>query len=45
MRNKLLPVIEALIVGILVFLLTKSNLFSPLDYIARDRLYHSVNVL
>ena len=39
MRNKLLPVIEALIVGILVFLLTKSNLFSPLDYIARDRLY------
>ena len=39
MTKKLLPVIEALIVGLLVFLLTLSNLFSALDYIARDRLY------
>lgn len=39
MSKKLLPVIEALIVGILIFLLTITNLFSPLDYIARDRLY------
>ena len=39
MRKKLLPVIEALIVGILVFLLTLTNLFSELDYIACDKLY------
>ena len=39
MSKKLLPVIEALVVGILVFLLTITNLFSALDYIARDRLY------
>lgn len=39
MSKKLWPVIEALIVGILVFLLTLTNLFSELDYIARDRLY------
>ena len=39
MRKKLLPVIEALIVGILVFLITITNLFSELDYIARDGLY------
>ena len=39
MIKKLLPVIEALIVGILVFLLTFWNLFSELDYIARDRLF------
>jgi len=39
MSKKLWPVIEALIVGILVFLLTLTNLFSALDYIARDRLY------
>ena len=34
MIKKLLPVIEALIVGILVFLLTFWNLFSELDYIS-----------
>ena len=39
MTKKLMPVIEALIVGIIVFLLTLMNLFSPLDYIVRDRLY------
>ena len=39
MTKKLLPVIEALVAGIIVFLLTITNLFSPLDYIARDRLY------
>ena len=39
MRKHLLNVIEALIVGILVFLLTYMNLFSALDYIARDYLY------
>lgn len=39
MSKKLWPVIEALIVGSLVFLLTLTNLFSELDYIARDRLY------
>ncbi|MBR2549876.1 MAG: adenylate/guanylate cyclase domain-containing protein [Clostridiales bacterium] len=39
MTKKLMPVIEALIVGIIVFLLTLTNLFSPLDYIVRDRLY------
>ncbi len=39
MSKKLLPAIEALVAGIIVFLLTLTNLFSPLDYIARDRLY------
>lgn len=39
MRKHILSVIEALIVGILVFLLTYTNLFSALDYIARDYLY------
>ena len=39
MTKKLLPTIEALIVGVLVFVLTCFNLFSELDYIARDRLY------
>ena len=39
MSKKLLPVIEALVAGIIVFLLTLTNLFSPLEYIARDRLY------
>lgn len=39
MRNKILPVIEALIVGILVYLLTITSLFSDLDYIVRDNLF------
>ena len=39
MRNKLLPVLEALVVGILVFLLTILSLFSELDYIVRDNLF------
>lgn len=39
MSKKLLPVIEALVAGIIVFLLTTTNLISPLDYIVRDRLY------
>lgn len=39
MRNKLLPVIEALVVGILVYLLTITSLFSELDYIVRDNLF------
>ena len=39
MTKKLLPVIEALVAGIIVFLLTLTNLFSSLDYIARDGLY------
>ena len=39
MRKHILSVIEALIVGMLVFLLTYTNLFSALDYIARDYLY------
>lgn len=39
MRKNLQPVLEALAAGVIVFLLTITNLFSPLDYIARDRLY------
>lgn len=39
MRKHLQVVIEALIVGIIVFLLTITNLFSALDFIARDGLY------
>ena len=41
MHKNLQPVLEALVVGLLVFLLTLTNLFSPLDYIARDRLYQA----
>ena len=39
MRRNLLSVIDTLAVGTLVFLLTFTNLFSALDYIARDYLY------
>ncbi|MCR4703676.1 MAG: adenylate/guanylate cyclase domain-containing protein [Saccharofermentans sp.] len=39
MRRNLLSVIDTLLVGTLVFLLTFTNLFSALDYIARDYLY------
>lgn len=39
MKEKLLPVIESLVVGILVYLLTITSLFSALDYIVRDNLY------
>ena len=39
MRRNLLSVIDTLTVGTLVFLLTFTNLFSALDYIARDYLY------
>ena len=39
MKEKLLPVVESLIVGILVYLLTITSLFSALDYIVRDNLY------
>lgn len=41
MRKNLQPVLEALAAGVIVFLLTITNLFSPLDYIARDRLYQA----
>ena len=39
MRKNLQPVLEALAAGVIEFLLTITNLFSALDYIARDRLY------
>ena len=39
MRKNLLIVLEAVIAGLLVYLFTAFNLFSSLDYIARDRLY------
>ncbi|SCW56011.1 adenylate cyclase [Ruminococcaceae bacterium YRB3002] len=39
MRKILLLAVETLFVGALVFLLTIYNLFSTLDYIARDKLY------
>lgn len=39
MRKNLLSIIETVAVGILVFLLTVTNLFSALDYIASDSLY------
>jgi adenylate cyclase len=41
MRKHIQVVIEALVAGIIVFLLTITNLFRPLDYIARDRLYQA----
>ena len=39
MRKILLSIIETVIVGLLVFLLTVTNLFNALEYIARDSLY------
>ena len=39
MRKNIIVVIESLVVGIIIFLLTVTNLFSALDYIARDDLY------
>jgi len=39
MRRNLIIVLEAIIAGALVFLFTITNLFRPLDYIARDKLY------
>ncbi len=39
MRKHLQPILEALAAGIIVFLLTITNLFSALDFIARDGLY------
>ena len=39
MKEKKLAVPETVIVGLLVFILTIANAFSPLDYIARDYLY------
>ena len=39
MKNRLHIIIEMLAVGLLVFVLTFFNLFSSLDYIARDSLY------
>lgn len=41
MRKHLQPILEALAAGIIVFLLTITNLFSALDYIARDKLYQA----
>ena len=41
MRKNLQLVVESLIAGIIVFLLTITNLFSALDYIARDKLYQA----
>ena len=41
MRKNLQPVLEALAAGVIVFLLTATNLFSALDYIARDGLYQA----
>ncbi len=39
MKNKLKALIESLVVGLLVFFLTITNLFQSLDYMVRDRLY------
>ena len=39
MNKKLLIVIEALIVGALVFLLTVTSALSGLDFMAKDKLY------
>lgn len=39
MKNKLLYIIEALIIGFLIFILTVTNAFSAIDYIVRDGLY------
>ena len=39
MRKNLLIVLEALLAGALVFLLTVLNVFRSLDYMARDKLY------
>ena len=41
MRKGILLAAETLIVGMLVFILTITNLFSTLDYIARDELYQT----
>ncbi len=39
MKNKLRIILESVIVGVLVFVLTVTNIFSSLDYIARDAMY------
>ena len=39
MKTKIQILIEAFIAGLLVFILTITNILSPLDFIARDRLY------
>jgi len=39
MKKKLRMITEMLIAGILVFIMTMFNVFSPLDYQARDALY------
>ena len=39
MKNKLIYIIEMVIVGLLVFLLTFVNAFGAIDYIAKDKLY------
>lgn len=39
MRKNIIVVIESLVVGMIIFLLTVTNLFSAFDYIARDNLY------
>ena len=39
MKNKLHIIIETLLVGLLVFLLTITNILSPLENIASDSLY------
>ena len=38
-RKNLIVIAEALVAGLLVFILTATNVFSSLDYMARDRLY------
>ena len=39
MKEKKLAVLETVIVGVLVFILTITNAFGPIDYIARHYLY------
>ena len=39
MKNRIRIIIETLVVGLLVFVLTATNMFSALDYMAKDALY------
>ena len=39
MKDRVRTIIETLVVGLLVFALTVTNILSPLDFIAKDNLY------
>ena len=43
MKKNIRDIIEALVVWVIVFLMTITNIISPLDYIMKDELKEKVN--